>query len=290
MAIATRPRKPAADTAGLVIRKHGAHGRSYKFNGDPFVSVSYVKDCMPADFRSWAARIERAHVLGVLEKFLTEFSGDPSSLTPTGIVASVLQACGEKFAWPAELNAAATRGTRVHQAIEHYAARKKYDAGDGAHPGEFPELGEREGISYRKFERWADAVEFMPIASELSVCSPTYRWGGTLDEIALVEGRPTVVDWKQGRSLHDEDRMQVSAYTEGYNEYADAHVPGVEHVDRAALIHIPSETDSPDEATIVTLERDEIATWYDTFLLAVPLAHRLKALEAARKAAAGVAR
>jgi hypothetical protein len=54
--------------------------------------------------------------------------------------------------------------------------------------------------------------KFVPLAVELRLAHPSYPYAGTVDCVALYEGKPYVFDWKTSRHMHDEYDRQVVAY------------------------------------------------------------------------------
>lgn len=281
-ALATRPRAVSSEAKGLVVRRHGATGRSYTYNGKKFLSVSNVKDTFPKHLADWGARVERAHVLDALEAVIADGNLWQRDVSPSGLRAQVLEACGEKHAWTAKLSEAGSIGHQTHAAIERWLARRVFEAGDGPDPGPLLELEHAAAIrSFARFVEWAKDVDMMPIAAELSVCSPTYEFGGTLDDLALIEGRPAVLDWKTGGSLYLEDHCQVAAYVHGYNEFEPAQVRGIRRVEDGYLVHLPK-TDDDAETTVKRMPWEELEHHYGTFRLAIPLAYRIKEWKAQR--------
>ncbi len=294
-ALPTRPRPSTVAQDGLVVRRHGAHGRSYTYNGIKFVSNSEVKDCLRKRLENWSAECERADVLRVLDEVLRENVGkrlsrdwvdDLDTITIEGLATLVRGRLGTQYAWVKARTEAGNIGTRVHDAIEKWIAWRLYEQVGGTMPDKaVPELEGPARVSFDRFLEWTLATDFMPIACELSVCSPTDKWGGTLDVLAYVDGEPAILDWKSGGSLYLEDYMQISGYRHGYNEFEPARVKGVDRVDRAYLVHLPKKAeDAP--TNIVRLDAVELDHHYATFACAVPLCYRMKAWEQARKAAA----
>jgi len=282
-ATATRPRPSTIAQDGLVVRRYGKSGRAYYWNGIKFVSVSETKDVLRKRLENWSAKCERELVLGKVEEYLT--GRDLSQLSPSGIRAAVLASCGEQYAWVKARSDAGSIGHEVHSAIEIWLAWKVFEQVGGVQPPDVPILQGPALVSFEKFLAWAKATDLQPIASELSVCSPTDKWGGTLDELAYVEGEPAILDWKSGGNLYLEDYMQISAYRRGYNEFEPARVKGIDRVDRCYLVHLPKKADDA-PTRIVQLDQAELDHHYATFQLAVPLAYRMNAWEAQRKGVA----
>jgi hypothetical protein len=59
---------------------------------------------------------------------------------------------------------------------------------------------------------WEKQHEIVPILCEAPLVSEQYRFGGTVDMFALVDGVPTIVDYKTGKAIYPEHIYQVAAY------------------------------------------------------------------------------
>ena len=62
------------------------------------------------------------------------------------------------------------------------------------------------------WEDWAASVELEPIFVEQIVYSRRYRYAGTMDLFARVNGVETVIDWKTGKAVYAESGLQNVAY------------------------------------------------------------------------------
>lgn len=105
-------------------------------------------------------------------------------------------------------NAAATRGTRVHKYAEKLVKGEEVEVPDEL-------LGHVQACA-RFFDEW----KIVPLLQEKTVGS--YRWGyaGTFDLIAEIpDGRRILWDYKTGKYIYPEVRLQLAAY-----RYADAYI------------------------------------------------------------------
>lgn len=66
--------------------------------------------------------------------------------------------------------------------------------------------------SFKSFLTWYGSHDIKPILIETPLVSEDYRFGGTPDLIATVDGIPTLIDFKTSKALYPEHEVQVSAY------------------------------------------------------------------------------
>lgn len=96
-----------------------------------------------------------------------------------------------------------------------------------------------EYIRTANFVKWLHSYHVEPLFVEPEVYNSTIGYAGSCDLFAVVDGIPTVIDFKTSRSLHAEVALQLSAYANG--EYLltedDERFP-VPHVERGAALHI----------------------------------------------------
>ena len=59
------------------------------------------------------------------------------------------------------------------------------------------------------------------LENEIQVISEEYQYGGTIDIIADLHGKKTLLDLKTSNGIYDEMYVQVSAYMTAYNETAN---------------------------------------------------------------------
>lgn len=66
----------------------------------------------------------------------------------------------------------------------------------------------------KKFEQWLSKNTVKVLFSERALISEKYRYGGTIDIFAEVNGRRALVDLKTGRGIYRDYWYQTSAYAE----------------------------------------------------------------------------
>ncbi|HEX7024610.1 MAG TPA: hypothetical protein VF187_07315 [Gemmatimonadales bacterium] len=65
---------------------------------------------------------------------------------------------------------------------------------------------------------WASKHTIEPIAIEQPVVCERYRYGGTPDLYALLDGVPTLLDWKTSTGIYPDHFMQLAAYKQALEE------------------------------------------------------------------------
>lgn len=91
------------------------------------------------------------------------------------------------------------RGTDIHDLIQHGT------------PGDVPE--HLAGF-YKAYTAWRNDAKPTSMEHEKSVLSDKYGFAGTMDELAMVGGVPTIIDYKTSKKgeIYPEAHLQVSAY------------------------------------------------------------------------------
>lgn len=182
-------------------RNHG-NGHSYLLDGETIPGVTTVKNVLnkPA-LTTWAARMAADAVVNEWDYL--------ASLPVSERHAYVLKA-PDRYR-----DAAAVRGTRVHRAAQDLVDGLPFDAPDELR-------GQAEALA-----RFFDAWDAESVIVESSVCSTTYRYGGTLDAVLHIPALGNVlVDYKtrdDGRSPFPDVSLQLAAY-----EHADLRLEEVE--------------------------------------------------------------
>lgn len=78
------------------------------------------------------------------------------------------------------------------------------------------------GNSFLSYLNWEKPHTIEPILVEAPLVSEQYKYGGTLDLLAKIDGVHTLIDFKTGKALYPEHSIQVAAYCilaseHGYN-------------------------------------------------------------------------
>jgi len=111
-----------------------------------------------------------------------------------------------------EANKAADAGTAAHDMIEAYIRGTEFD----------PEPYTYEALDTAKpcfdgFRKWADQSQLRLVQSEVSLVSNQYRYGGTMDALAM--GDDLILgDWKTASGVYPDNLIQLAAYKQLWEE------------------------------------------------------------------------
>jgi hypothetical protein len=115
------------------------------------------------------------------------------------------------------LSKAGELGTQAHAMIE-WTLHKML----GREVGQPPRIQDKAQWAFMAWEDWAKSVQLKPILIEQVVYSRRYGFAGTLDLLAEIKGKLTVVDWKTGKAVYDEAHLQNAAYRVAIREMGHA--------------------------------------------------------------------
>lgn len=123
---------------------------------------------------------------------------------------------------------AADIGTHVHEAIEAYALGKPTPKWD-------PKIAPR----MQGFMEFIADHQPEYLMAEATVFNATQRYAGTLDSIAILNGRTVVMDVKSGKGVYPEVGLQLAAYR--FAEFValpDGSDQPMPHTDGAVALHL----------------------------------------------------
>lgn len=104
---------------------------------------------------------------------------------------------------------AADRGTLAHALIEEHLGGDKVDKGEWS-PADL-DVAENAVIAYLE---WEGTHDVKVIETEVQLAHRQYKYGGTLDLVAWVDGEMALVDFKTTNGVYAEHRIQLAAYNE----------------------------------------------------------------------------
>lgn len=146
----------------------------------------------------------------------------------------------------------AFRGAR-YRWKEH--AEYRGEIGDGVHnyieaehtgSWDFPELNPEQDLILEQWRLLNEAHDLQPLRNEITVADTDLGWFGTFDCYCLLDGVPTVVDWKTSKGIYDTALMQLAAlynakvwFIETEEMKWEAIDP--EPVEEAAVVHLRSD-------------------------------------------------
>lgn len=194
-------------------RKHTKRGRFYEVEGKLYPSVTTILSAInkPA-LVNWAAKVEREMVADLATKMYLEMHGQPK-MGEEAWKMYLLSRLGETKASQKELAKASEIGTQAHSLIEWTLNQRM-----GISVKEKPEVKDAAQWAFMAWEDWAKSVNLEPIASEQVIWSHSHEYAGTLDLLAKVNGRLSVIDWKTGKAVYSEAHLQNAAYRQAIQE------------------------------------------------------------------------
>jgi hypothetical protein len=186
----------------------------YSIDGVDYPSVTTILQVIgkPA-LINWAAKMEREMVTEVSASLYQDAMELPKKLSRTAWITSLADRLGKTKASQKELAKAGEIGTQAHALIEWTLKAKMLEQ-----PGSAPKISDKAQWSFMAWEDWARSVDLKPIHVEQVVYSEQYGYAGTLDLLAEVNGKLTVLDWKTGKAIYPESHLQNAAYRQAIRE------------------------------------------------------------------------
>ena len=119
-------------------------------------------------------------------------------------------------------DAAADLGTMIHEWIEKYLK-----AGLSKQPLPKLPINLEMKTAIKGFLEWTKENKVKFISSERRIYSKKYKYAGTLDAEAMVNGKLAIVDFKTSNAFYPEYFLQATAYQQAREEEADKKYNGV---------------------------------------------------------------
>jgi hypothetical protein len=110
-------------------------------------------------------------------------------------------------------DAAADAGTLAHAMIESWIKGQPFDKEKYAK--ELIDIAETGFLNYLE---WADQVHFEPITMEVPLISEKYQFGTTIDILAKVSGKLSIVECKTSNDIYEDFLIQMSAQRVAWDE------------------------------------------------------------------------
>jgi hypothetical protein len=210
------------------ISRDDGFGRYSRFYTTPdglvLPSVTTILDVIgkPA-LVGWAAKTERELCLQVAGELFDAAPMDPKMSKPV-FLATLASRIGKEKAHRRKLREAGTIGTQLHERIEWTLRRELQQEA-----GPEPVLDQPALLAYMAWEDWRKQANLVPRWIEQVVWSVQYGYAGTLDlfcDIDVPGGRGgCVIDWKSGKAIYPEARLQNAAYSQGLVELGQTSHP-----------------------------------------------------------------
>lgn len=222
-------------------------GRFYETPDGTFPSVTNVLQVIgkPA-LINWAAKEERTLVMACSADLYLDCPSE--KMSRMAWISTLEQRLGKQKAHQKILTKAGEIGSQAHALIEWTLRAKLCQQ-----PGPTPAISDKALWAFSVFEKWAKRVNLVPILIEQTVYSTTHGYAGTMDLLAEVEGKLTLIDWKTGKAVYAEAHLQNAAYRHALREmgHGDA-VQGI-------IVRLPkNETDPESEAVVADDETESL--------------------------------
>lgn len=238
--------------------KWGDRSRFYTVGNKEYPSVTTVLSCIgkPA-LIAWSAKVERDLVIEVS----ADQYGDCQSNQPMsriGWITNLNSRLSHQKAHQKELTKASEIGSQAHSWIEWEIKRQLlHDVGP------CPIISPQAQLAVGAWERWKNSVHFNPLLCEQAVWSDKYEYAGTMDVLAEINGEVTLLDWKTGKRIYEEAKLQNAAYRHAAVEMGL--YPNMDIRDlKGMIVRLPKVEDDPEfEAQWITEPVDELL---DVFL------------------------
>lgn len=139
-------------------------------------------------------------------------------------------------------------GSLAHQVAENYIIHwlktgvKPTDIRQGFPPNSDP----RAIASARSVEKFFNEHDIIPLASELLVCSEKRSSAGTLDFLAIMDGKLILIDFKTSNNVSDDYALQVADYAAMFKEMSGIAIKEVKilhlskDMDRFTVYNVPN--------------------------------------------------
>lgn len=157
---------------------------------------------------SWATDLALEHLAGMIQK--EQEIGVPE----------VMEACSLHEVRKQE---AADIGTKIHEWCEEYI---RFQVGEP--DSKMPEMPEDEAIQVgvTAFLDWVDANKVKFVYTELPLYSKKYKYVGTADIGAVVNGKMCLIDLKTSNDLYNSVRLQTASYVRADEEESERRYDG----------------------------------------------------------------
>ena len=200
---------------------------------------------------NWASNTQKAlDIEAAADLYLDLINTKP--MTRMAYTDSLKRRIGAVKAHQKKLDEAGEIGSQAHALIE-WTTRKMI----GQDPGKEPAVSPKALIAYNSWTEWRDKVELKPLYVEQKIYSEKHGYAGTLDLIAEVEGKVTLVDYKTSKAIYPESFLQISAYSKAVEEMIGL------KTEQGMIVRLPKRGVDPEFETRVTPPADEL---FPTFL------------------------
>ena len=174
---------------------------------------------------------------------------------------------GIKGAYRNTSSSAINIGTVTHRWVEE-AIRWKLEGGD---PPIMPQQKEAQ-TAIEAFRAWVSENDVEWHSAEQKVYHRKYKYAGTVDAVATINGEYSVIDWKTSKAVYPEYYLQVAAYAKALEDMEGR------PVDSAYILRCDKKT-----GKFQCVQSEDFELDFNAFLAAQSLRQRLKSLSKKRK-------
>ena len=174
---------------------------------------------------------------------------------------------GIKGAYRNTSSSAINIGTVTHRWVEE-AIRWKLEGGD---PPIMPKQEEAQ-TAIEAFSAWVSGNDVEWHSAERKVYHRKYKYAGTVDAVATINGEYSVIDWKTSKAVYPEYYLQVAAYAKALEDMEGR------PVDSAYILRCDKKT-----GKFQCVKSEDFELDFNAFLAAQSLRQRLKSLSKKRK-------
>lgn len=253
----------------------GRSSRFYECDGRHLPSVTTILNAIgkPA-LINWSAKVEREAVLEAARKLWKDIP-NRNIMKSDVFISTLIERIGPEKQAQKLKDKAGDIGTQIHEMAE-WTLRTEL----GQVVGEKPAINEQAEWGFMAWEDWAKKANLVPKHIEQVCWSNKHGYAGTFDllgesnipgrrrgEKKMVDdwdnchGRVNVMsDWKSGKGIYPEAKLQIAAYVEAGIEMG--------HVERGTcglIVRVPKVIGDPDFETCF-LTADELTEYFKVFL------------------------
>ena len=217
---------------------------------------------------NWAAKVEREAIMKAAGELWEDIPWPKDGravpkMTAMAFLATLNDRVGTEKANAKIRNKAGDIGSEIH-ALAEWTLRQEL----GQQVGPRPKASEQGEWGFMAWEDWRKSVNMVPKLIEQTCWSTKNGYAGTFDllcemdtPVGAAHGRGIVLtDWKSGKAIYAEQRLQIAAYCEAVLEMGHAERPL-----HGLIVRVPKNIGDPDFETKF-LPQSELTELFKVFL------------------------
>lgn len=246
----------------------GANGRYY-----PRVTAILSVIGKPA-LLNWMAKTEREATIAAAGDIWEQLASLEASVEPrisrAAFEMRLDKQVGEVKAGRRISEKAAAIGNEAHEYCEWVLLKMM-----GKTDEQEPQISREARFAAASAEAWIRDSGFQPTFVEQRVFSDQWNYAGTLDFMGLIGDKLIIGDWKTGKALYPEAKLQAAAYAAAIEEMGHGRVVG------AAICRLPKTASDP-PFEVLKIGREKLDEYFDVFKHAIGLWSGMKSMEGER--------